>query len=121
MTKNGTKRGLQQYICKGCGSTSTAPAITTPAEIKKPGLSEVQMRARYDLNFKAQAACESLERGVYLTTAEFVQLCGIRPGAGYRGIIDHPDYDKYRGRAGGQVYFSHPESIKKLKEEGILQ
>lgn len=125
--KNGTdKQGRQKFVCKNCGYNFPADKGSISvnlhnAEITKSvGLSEAQLRAKFDLRFIVESKCKELKEGNFLTLAEFIQLCGIRPGAGYRGIIDHPDYEKYHGKAGGTSYWSHPASIKKLKDEGVL-
>ena len=128
---NGTRQGgVHQYRCKGCGHYPTDKTKVqhtlniTPIQEPKPkkmGISESELRQRHDVRFQATKAAESLKDGTFLTQAEFVQLAKIRPGAGYRDVIEHTDYEKYRGKAGGTVYWGHPEGIRKLKEEGVLQ
>lgn len=119
MNRNGVDRGgKQKWICKACGINRNDSGA--PDEVKQVGISEAQLRARHDLRFIVERRCLELKSGVYMSLAEFIQFCGIRPGASYRGIVEHPDYDKYHGKAGGIVYWSHPDSIKKLKDEGVL-
>lgn len=84
------------------------------------GLSESELRAKFDINFIVQQAAQKLEKGTFLSEAEFIKLCNLRGMSGYRSVIDHPDFKDFRGRAGGQTYWSHPESIQKLKNEGVL-
>ena len=64
-------------------------------------------------------AAGSLIRGVYIQEAEFIKQMNIRQ-PGYRQVLDSADYAKYKGRAGGVTYWSHPESILKMKNEGVL-
>lgn len=125
--KNGSSKGKQKYVCRHCKENEGRPyhfeegtKIVIPEETKTIGLSESQLRAKFDTRFIVENKCKELKEGVFLTLAEFIQACGIRPGAGYRGVVDHPDYEKYRGKAGGTTYWSHPASIKKLKDEGVL-
>ena len=123
-TKNGkTKNGKQKYVCFHCKHYFEGPK--EPEIIEKPveqpvGLTEAQMRAKYDIRFIVATKCKELKQGVYLTRSEFVKFCGIRPGQGYTDVINHPDYDMFRGKASGDVFYSHPDSIKKLKSEGVL-
>jgi hypothetical protein len=127
MVKNGTymKNGerRQKYKCSKCGYETklgdTVEMAQKPAE-KIAGITEEQFRAKFDLNFIVGKKCKELQKGIYLSMSEFIKLCGITPGSGYRQVLEHPDFDSYRGRIRGEIYWSHPESITKMKTEGIL-
>lgn len=97
-------------------SKTKHPIIPIPVPAKV-GLSEAQLRAKHDLNFIIQQKVSELKPGQFLTEAEFVRFCNIR-GA-YRNVLE--SLTEYRGKAGGITYYSHPESINKMKMEGILQ
>lgn len=120
--KNGKTETKQKYRCRACKHNFERPINYVELEITEQavGLTEAQLRAKYDIRFIVGSKCKELKQGVYLTRAEFVKFCGIRPGQGYTDVINHPDYDAYRGKAGGDVFYSHPDSIKKLKSEGVL-
>ena len=124
--KNGsTKSGKQKYICRHCNHNFERPKGDELIEIAEPteqaiGLTEAQLRAKYDVRFIVATKCKELKPGVYLTKSEFINFCGISPGQGYTDVISHPDYDAFRGKVSGQVYYSHPDSIRKLKSEGVL-
>ena len=125
--KNGTtKTGSQKNRCKNCKYEFQRPKGEGLIELSSEpveqavGLTEAQMRAKYDIRFIVANKCKELKPGVYLTRAEFVKFCGIRPGQGYTDVINHPDYDMFRGKAGGDIFYSHPDSMKKLKSEGVL-
>ena len=126
MVKNGTymKNGerRQKYKCSKCGyETKQGETIETiVSEQKIAGITEEQFRAKFDLNFIVGKKCKELQKGIYLSMSEFIKLCGITPGSGYRQVLEHPDFDSYRGRIRGEIYWSHPESITKMKTEGIL-
>ena len=121
MNKNGHEPdGTQKWMCRHCKFYPTAvEPIQEPTE-QAVGLTEAQLRAKYDIRFIVATKCKELKQGVYLTRAEFIKFCGIRPGQGYTDVINHPDYDAFRGKVAGQVYYSHPDSIRKLKSEGVL-
>jgi len=122
--KNGTTPGgKQKYRCRNCGNNFELWIGDDPKIEPGPtsiGISEAQLRAKHDLRFIVESKCGELKKGVFMTQSEFVQFCKINPGAGYRGVIEHPEYEKYHGKAGGVNYWSHPDSIKKLKDEGVL-
>jgi hypothetical protein len=119
MNKNGLRNGRQQYKCRQCNYQIVESPGHKP--LAKGGITEDQLRQRHDNRYIIKVACDALEKGVFYKNSEFVAKAGIVPGAGYRDIISHPDYDKYQGKAGGETYWSHPESITKLKQEGVLR
>ena len=122
--KNGTtKDGKQKYRCKNCKNNFEVRKGEEPIleiETSGIGISEAQLRAKHDLKFIVKCKCGELQHGVFMTQSEFIQFCKINPGTGYRGVIEHPDYERFHGRASGTIYWSHPESIRKLKDEGVL-
>ena len=126
MAKNGKKDGRQKYLCSKCGcnriegTEARLPENYTAAPTQA-GLSEEALRQKHDTKFILTSAAAELKEGRYLTQSEFILQAGVRMGAGYRDVIEHPEFDKYKGRAGGQVYWSHPSSISKLKSEGVLR
>lgn len=87
---------------------------------KFKGLSESEIRAKHDTKFILSQVVKKLERGLYITDADFIKQCDIKSHVGYRQMLDDPDFKKYKGKAGGIIYWSHPESIEKMKNEGIL-
>jgi len=91
-----------------------------PQNSKFKGLSESEIRAKHDTKFILSQVVKKLERGLYITDADFIKQCDIKSHVGYRQMLDDPDFKKYKGKAGGIIYWSHPESIEKMKNEGIL-
>ena len=128
MYKNGTKStgGIfkQKWKCSGCGAQPTLPVDALIEIDDKPitgGISEEQLRMKLDNRYILKKACEELTSGTFYKNSEFVLKAGIKAGTAYRDLIEHPDFEKYRGKNSGEVYWSHPESILKLKQEGILR
>lgn len=120
MAKNGWKNGKQQYWCK-CNTRKNAKATIKQPTGNVAGISEQQLRQKHDTRYIIKTACENLQKGTFYKNSEFIARAGVSPGAGYRDIIDHPDFEGYKGKAGGEVYWSHKESIDKLKKEGVLR
>lgn len=126
IVKNGSEKrsdGSRQQVlkCKDCKKSFRPGAVSVPeVTIQKVGLTEQELRKKYDLNYKVDAGVNNLQPGVFLTDFEFVKNCGIMYNGGYRIILDSGKYDKYKGRAQKTVYWSHPDSIKKMKDEGVL-
>jgi len=93
----------------------------TPAlNSKFKGLSESEIRSKHDTKFILSQVVKKLDKGLYITDADFIKQCDIKSHVGYRQMLDDPDFKKYKGRAGGITYWSHPDSIEKMKNEGIL-
>jgi len=125
MQKNGKRDDhIQKWRCPKCRHYKETPIGSVEEQLspdeKQIGITENQLRAKHDNRYIIERKCQDLKQGAYLTNAEFITWCGIKPGMGYRNIIEHPDYDKYHGRAGSIIYWSNPASIKKLKDEGVL-
>lgn len=84
------------------------------------GITEDELRSRYDNRYKINEAIKKLKLGLFFPESEFIKFANVKAGIGYRQLLDHRDYLSFKGKAGGTVYWSHPESIKKLKEDGVL-
>jgi len=83
-------------------------------------LSEDDIRRKHDNAFKIREAAGKIMEGEYILENDFISNLNIR--GGYKYIVERPEFEKYRGRASGDCwYWSHPNSIMKLKNEGILQ
>ena len=84
------------------------------------GISEVDLRQRFDPLFQLREGVQKLKVGTYYTDSEFREVIVKSRHVGYRSRSESPEFEIYRGKAGGVVYWSHPTSIKKLKTEGVL-
>lgn len=133
-------RGSQTYqklICKDCKKESmynlgkavesqykfSIPKLTMQTETPIPakGLTEDQLRERYDANFIVSEATKKLTPDRFIPEHEFISMCKLPTNAGYRNLFDSGKFDEYRGKAGGTTYWSHPDAIRKMKGEGVLK
>jgi len=103
-----------------CSPTKELPGEEIPQPVKI-GITASELRARYDTRFIVSQQADKLQKGIFLSEAEFIQACSLRTLTGYRSVIDHSAFNKYKGRAGGVTYWSHPESISEMKEATVLQ
>lgn len=99
-------------------STTSANILDKKSPLK--GLSEAEMREKHDMRFIICNIVKKLERGTYIPDADFIKQCNIRSHVGYRQVLEDPEFRTYKGKVNGIVYWSHPDSIAKMKEEGIL-
>ena len=99
------------------GGRKKAPEIPK----RTVGITEAELRARFDVKFKLETAAKGLQEGKFLTRQEFVDISGLKSLGGYTSVMERPEFDQYRGKAGGTEYWGHPKSMLRMKEEGILR
>jgi hypothetical protein len=114
------RHAYTRFIRKHVWGASLSTAPITKQQKPAFGISEETLRAKYDIAFIVKKNVKELQEGVYLTEPEFIKLCNLRGIPGYRAIIDDLDFSAYKGKAGGNIYWSHPKSIQKMKSEGVL-
>ena len=95
-------------------------AEASRSKAKTGGLSAEELLLKHSPEHQIAHAAEQLVEGVYVAEAEFIRNVGI--SGGYRHIVDREEFSKYRGKASGNVvYWSHPDSIKAMKEQRVLR
>ena len=112
----------QRFHCKSCkkGFSETTAIVNTNQNTNS--MTEEELRSKYDNKFILRKAVSNLERGIYVPENEFINKCGVKISAGYKLIVESDEFSKFRGLApGGVAYWSHPDSIQKMKTEGILK
>ena len=95
------------------------PKNGTPSR-KLGHLNEAELRAKYDMSFIVRNYIKSFRPGDFVTEATLVEECKFRGMSNYRRVLDHPEWDKYKGKGGTIVYWGHPTKIAQLKEETVL-
>ena len=81
-------------------------------------LSEAQIREMFDMRTIVFKELSTLKRGEFWRDNDFVRKFQGRTG--FRSILETPEASIYKGKNQGHVFWSHPESIAKMKQEGIL-
>lgn len=85
------------------------------------GLSEAELRKKHDIKFIIQQALQRLDQGTFITDSDFIRTNNLQSHPGFRPYLEDSTFSQYKGRAGGTLYWSHPASITKMKQEGILR
>ena len=85
------------------------------------GVSESLLRAKHDALFILRNAAKSLVQGIFYTESEFREKVCKLDSNKFRSKADLNEFDQYKGRASGITYWSHPKSIRSVKEDGVLQ
>lgn len=117
---NSKTRNYKDYKCKACGRRSLFPEEKTQEKSITMGLTEQEIRSKHDAAFKIRKTAEALRGDLFFPEYDFLKMCNL-PAGGYRYLIDNGQFDQYRGKAGNTTYWSSPESIKRLKDEGVLK
>ncbi len=94
-----------------------------PTRSPTMAITEDQLRSMHDIRSIVMNELKKLrktEQGEFWRDADFVKR--FQGKSGFRSILESPEAQPYRGKASGspQVYWSHPESIQKMKNEGTL-
>jgi len=125
---NGKKRNRQQYRCSACGSTKVPEGAKshTPeprkADIIKPrvGMSLNDFRSKYDVDYILRDTLAKLDRDTIYEKSDVYQMTGLSPS--YPGLGHAMEAaDKYYVRVGGRVLYSHPDTIKMLKDTAKMK
>ena len=104
--------------------------VTGPTPVPHPtlsGLSELELRQKHDVKYIIKQAALKLPppngkgEGTFVTENEFIKQCNIQSQSGFRLSLAGEEFSAYKGKAGGVTYWAHPESITKMKNEGILR
>ena len=85
------------------------------------GISEMELRQKHDVKYIVAKFAAQLKKDIYIPDNEFLRQCGVQNQVGFRSKIASADFSAYMGTASGITYWSHPESIAKMKNEGILR
>ena len=88
-------------------------------KICSSGLSEEELRIKHDPLYKLEKAVKSLIKGQFIPEQEFRGIVGL-DSSKFRAKADLPQFDLYKGKVQGAIYWGNPKDIKRLKEEGIL-
>lgn len=111
---------VQTYCCRYCRRHFQENVIIMNQNTNN--MTEEEFRAKYDNKFILRNAVAKLEKAIYVPENEFISKCGIKVSSGYRMTVESDEFSQFKGIApGGITYWSHPDSIMKMKNEGILK
>jgi len=115
MTKNGkAASGNQQWRCK-CGYNFTEKI----SNVLKMGMTLDQFRAKHDVDYIVIEALKTLDKDIIYEKPDLYKKCG--KAASTQGLSAALEsHEEYYGKTGGKPYYSHPDTIAELKEQGKL-
>jgi hypothetical protein len=84
-------------------------------------LTEADLRNKHDMYFIIHRHVQKIPVGKFLEENQMLKDLGFYGKPRSKDAVSRPELKQYRGKVDGTVYFGHPESIRKLKQEGVLQ
>ena len=124
INKNGKDRaGVQKYVCTDCGynytDLSKGRTYSTPVSKTKIGITLDEFRRKYDVDYIVEQTMAKLDKNTIYEKGDIYKMTGLSPSySGLSAAIDN--CTDHHGKAGGKVLFSHPETIKTLKENAKM-
>ena len=115
--KNGkaAKSGKQQYRCKDCGYSFEEGKYNK----SNFGMSLEEFRDKHDVEFIITKTLSKMDKNMIYEKSDIVKMSGLPYGAqGLTNILESKK--EYYGKISGKVYYSHPDTIKMLKEQAKL-
>ena len=107
----------QTYVCKDCKRSFTVG--DTPDGKPKVGISLEEFRDKHDVEYIICKTLDNLDKDLIYEKADLIKLSGLPYSAqGLSTILEAKSI--YYGKIGGKVYYSHPDTIKMLKEQAKL-
>ncbi len=92
-------------------------------QIKSPimTLTEEQLRQKHDMFFMVFSYIKRIPIGKFVEESQMLRELGLLGKPRYRDALIRIELKEHKGKVDGVVYYGHSESIKKLKQEGVLQ
>ena len=82
-------------------------------------ITEDQLREMYNIRSIVFKELDALPMGGFYRDSSFVRK--FQGKTGFRGVLESPEAQRYRGKgSGGVVFWGHPDSVQKMKNEGTL-
>lgn len=89
------------------------------AELPDDAISEDQLREMFNIRSIVFKELNALPAGCFYRDSTFVRK--FQGKTGFRGVLESPEAQAFKGRgSGGVVFWGHPDSIRKMKNEGTL-
>jgi len=118
--KNGKSiTGKQKYRCTDCGYNFEDGTVPRDNGKPKVGMPLNEFRKKFDVDFIVSNTLSNLDPEIIYEKNDIIKLTGLRPG--YPGLSPTIEAAKdYYGKVGSTMYFSHIDTITKLKNDAKL-
>lgn len=103
------------------GQKQTAESEVEPVNTPISMLSEEQLREKHDMFFQLKLFIGTIPEGKFIDEGTMLRQLGLIGKPRYKDAVSRPELKDYKGKVDGTVYYGHAVSIRKLKNEGVLQ
>jgi len=121
--KNGRdEHGTQKYRCSKCKCNFTensSTATNEPPPKVKIGMTLNEFRDKHDIEHIVNKTLKKLRPDLIYEKNDIVKLAALNYSAPGLGTVLESKTEYY-GKAGSKIYYSHPDTIKALKEQAKL-
>jgi len=107
--------------CNDCKHRWNIPDDEVDSDTAKPqiGMSLEEFRDKHDVEFIITKTLTKLDKNMVYEKSDLVKMSGLPYSAqGLTAILESKK--EYYGKISGKVYYSHPDTIKMLKEQAKL-
>lgn len=125
LRSNGNRYGRKQYYCTGKRThyhrSGTREEITqSKKNMTSEGITENDFRKQFDNRYILREAVKGLKKGQLIDQRKFIQ--SLKLVGTYKDILEEADFEPFRGKiSSDKIFWSHPETILKLKDESLLK
>jgi len=111
----------RRWYCRDCGKTYTVPAEGDPPKPSKAkiGMTLNEFRDKHDIEHIVDKTLKKLRPDLIYEKNDIVKLAALNYSAPGLGTVLESK-SEYYGKAGSKIYYSHPDTIKELKEQAKL-
>lgn len=125
-TKNGFENGVQKYYCSSSGcdrrnftENDLGKDVIRPPVKAKIGMTLNEFRDKHDIEHIVNKTLKKLRPDTIYEKNDIVKLAALNYSAPGLGTVLESKTEYY-GKAGSKIYYSHPDTIKSLKEQAKL-
>lgn len=84
-------------------------------------LSEDELRRKHDMFFMIYTFVKNIPDSRFVEESGMLRQLGLLGKPRYREALSRPELKEYKGRVDGVTYYGTQASVRKLKQEGVLQ
>jgi len=84
-------------------------------------LSEDELRKKHDMFFMIHSFVSNIPEGRFVEEPVMLRQLGLLGKPRYREALSRAELKDFRGKVDGVIYYGSAISIRKLKQEGVLQ
>jgi hypothetical protein len=116
------KEGLTAAVPAAVADRTTGKVSFEELSTISPKLSitEQELRQKHDMFFNILKRVKEISKGWFIEENKLLKELSYQGKPRYKDALAKEELKPYRGKVDGTTYYGHPDSIAKLKQEGVL-